>query len=331
MILGLYSTHTMNVIYRLRTPLRAIGGDIALINRVQESQLRAADTVVIHAMGGRVKDVRDAFASIRSYGVRRVLVDYDDAIFEPHPFADVRPEPFQLDGVRAALELCDGVIVTSDYLRSHFAAHTDKPIRVVPNLIDPRDWPNVPPPQDTPPTIVIAGSPSHQYDWDMVVPAMLQIRQQLPDVQIRLLGCPHPDLKQIATQGGGGWLSPTQYKLSLAGGSIGLCPLPETPFNLGKSPIKALEYSLAAGMAVIGSETQYRDVLADQRGYVIPDDRRLGWEIAIGVYLCDPERRMADATRLRAHILDAYNVHNHTDILTMTYLEDIHEHIDNRV
>lgn len=320
-ILGLYVRPTMNAVYRIITPMRAIGGSWAPIDAVSPDQLDAAETVVIHGLGGREPDVRSAIHDLRQrWGVRRILVDYDDALFHPHPVRAVRMRAFQLRGVQAALELCDGVIVTNEYNRAHFAAHTEKPIAVIPNLIWPDDWPADPPPPDPgPPVVVLAGSPSHHLDWDMVVPALAQLRKQVPDVELRLLGYGHLLLKQIATQGGGGWMSGPQHIQSLAGGAIGLCPLPDTPFNRGKSPVKAIEYSLAGGMAVIGSPTQYRDLLSDERGLWVPDDHPFGWAHAIALYLSDPAARAADAARLRTHILATFDARQWADAIQSAY------------
>lgn len=320
-VLGLYTNLTMNAVYRIITPMRAIGGSWANIAAVSEQQLDAAEVVVIHALGGRVRDVRACVRDLRQrWGIKTILVDYDDAVFHPHPVKAVRMKAFQVASVRAALDLADGVIVTNEDCRAHFAAETDTPVAVVPNLIIPEDWPTEAPAQDPgPPVIVLAGSPSHAQDWDVVVPALASIRKQIPDVQLRLLGFGHPLLKQIATQGGGGWMTGPQYQAALTGGAIGLCPLPDTPFNRGKSPVKALEYSLSAGMAVIGSPTQYGDLLSEERGLVVPDGPGWGWHVALGIYLSDPSRRRADAARLRAHILTAFDARNHRARLTSVY------------
>lgn len=319
-VLGLYSSFNMNAVYRLITPLRAIGGSWAPIDQVSCEQLDVAETVVIHGLGGRKRDVTAVFRSLRhQWKVKQIIIDYDDALFHPHPYLPVRMKPYQLTGVRNALKRADGVVVTNDYNREHFAQYTDAPISVVPNLIWPADWPTIPPPQESPPVIVLAGSPSHHYDWNLVVPALLQVRQQLPDVQLRLLGYGHPALKQIATQGGGSWMSGPEYIQALAGGAIGLCPLPDTAFNRGKSPVKALEYSLAAGMAVIASPCQYADLLADGRGRITKETTRLGWEMAIGLYLSDPALRLSEATALRAYILATRDARLHTTHLTIVY------------
>lgn len=320
-VLGLYTNPTMNALYRIITPMRAIGGSWANIAAVSEAQLDAAETVVIHALGGRVGDVRACIRDLRRrWGVKTILVDYDDAVFHPHPVKAVRMRAFQVASVREATRLADGVIVTNEYNRAHFAQHTDRPIGVVPNLIIPEDWPEVAPPADPgPPVVVLAGSPSHHLDWDTIVPALAQMRKQIPDVPLRLLGYGHPLLRQIATQGGGGWMSPPVYQQALAGGAIGLCPLPDTPFNRGKSPVKALEYSLAAGMAVIGSPTQYADLLGTERGTVVADGSPFGWQLALGTLLANPDARREQAARLRSHILRAFDARSHRDALTSVY------------
>jgi glycosyltransferase involved in cell wall biosynthesis len=324
-VLGLYVLPNANAVYRIITPMRAIGGSWASISAVSREQLDAAQTVVIHGIGGRRFDVVQAFKSLRSYGVKRILVDYDDAIFHPHPVKEVRITRTALAGVQEALRQADGVVVTNDYLREHFEARTAAPVSVVPNLILPEDWPaQAPPSDDGPPVIVLAGSPSHRRDWDLVLPALLQMRQQIPDVQLRLLGYGHPHLKQIATQGGGGWSSPPEYHRALVGGSIGLCPLLDTPFNHGKSPVKAFEYSLAAGMAVIGSTTQYSSLLGEGRGVTIDDGSHWGWHIAIGQLLADPAARRGVAQNLRDHILSVYDARAWADRIKTAYsVEDL--------
>lgn len=320
-VLGLFAAPTMNAVYRIITPMRAIGGSWAQLDQVHREQLEAAETVVIYLLGGRLRDIRACIRDLRQrWGVKTILLDYDDALFHPHPIRAVRMKQRIVESVRVALSLADGIVVTNEYNRAHFAQHTDRPIAVVPNLIMPEDWPSTPPPPAAgAPVIVLAGSPSHAQDWDLVVPALAQLRKQLPDVQLRLLGYGHPLLKQIATQGGGGWMSGPAYQAALAGGWIGLCPLPDTPFNRGKSPVKALEYSLSAGMAVIGSPTQYADLLDAGRGQVVPETLAWGWQYALATYLSSPATRQAHAAALRAHILATCDARAHRDHLHQVY------------
>jgi hypothetical protein len=95
----------------------------------------------------------------------------------------------------------------------------------------------------------------------------------------------------------------------------------DTPFNRGKSPIKAIEYNLAAGMAVVGSPTQYEPLLQDERGMIARST--VGWLAAIASYLTQPAVRQADADRLRSHILDQFNAHTWADRIRAAYAMEV--------
>ena len=318
-VLGLALQENAQWHYRIATPLSVVPGARWMrLGDCHTSDLRGVATVVIHGLGGLAREVRAILGRLRAAGVRRILVDYDDALFEPHPFRPVRANPRALPGVRVALREADGVLVTTEALRAHFAPHTRLPIAVVPNLIDPRDWPDVPPPPDHAPVVVIAGSPSHTLDWEVVVPALLWLRQTAPDVQIRLMGYGHPAIRQIATQAVQ-WGGYDAYMQALRGGAIGLCPLPDTPFNRGKTPVKAIEYSLGAGMAVIGSPLLYGPLLAGGRGRVVPDGDTAGWAKCLAYYLANPDARQREAAALRSHILATYDVRRWAADLSTIY------------
>lgn len=320
-VLGLATHHSATFFYRLVQPLRVLpSATWATYDTVTAEQLAAADTVVLSCLGGRPDDVRAAVQSLRErWGITRVLADYDDAPFVDHPVIEVRPPPDSRDGWQAALDVVDGVVVTGPALAAHIQPHTPAPIQVVPNLIHPADWPAPPPPPaDAPPVVVLAGSPSHRYDWELALPALRWLRQQQPDVGLRVLGCPHPEIRDLATDYRGWTTDLAEYTAALQGGTIGLCPLPATAFNACKSPIKAYEYALS-GMAVIGSPTQYGPVLAGQRGFVVPDGDTLGWAKCLLAYLATPERRAADAARLRAHVLATLDAQRHAASLAAIY------------
>lgn len=321
-VLGLYANPgASQAAYRIQTPLSVVPGvRWGAIDQVDTADLAGVTTVVLHGIGGPAEDVRAVFDRIRQAGVRRVLVDYDDALYHTHPFTPARIQDAAWPGIHAALTLADGLIVTTEALRDHFRPHTRLPIAVVPNLIDPARWPTPPAPA-SPPVVVIAGSPSHHYDWETVIPALLWLRQAAPDVQIRLMGYGHPVIRQIATQGVS-WCPPDAYRVALAGGAIGLCPLPDTPFNRGKTPVKAIEYSLAAGMAVIGSPLLYGPLLAGGRGRVVPDGDTAGWARCLAFYLAYPDVRHREAAALRSHILTTCDVHAHAAALAAIYTGD---------
>lgn len=324
-VLGLYTLRDAGTFYRLVTPLRMLpSASWACIHSpepdgVTAEQLEAAETVVIHRFGGRPEDVQAVVQDLRErWGVKRIVLDYDDAMFMRQPVKEVQPRRLPLKGLKWALRNCDGVIVQNERLARYYRSYTDAPFEVVPNLIEPSDWPEVPPAQEQPPVVVLAGSASHGYDWQHIITAMRWLRSSVEGVQIRVLGCPHPEIKQLATDFRP-WVDFDAYAQQLAGATIGLCPLPRTRFNEHKSPIKAYEYALAAGAAVIGSPTQYAEVLCDGRGLVVPDDDALGWVKCLAHYLLNPDARNAAAVALRSWVLTERNVRRWAGELTRIY------------
>lgn len=303
--------------YRIIVPMRAIGGTWATMATITEEQLEACHTVVVSRLSGTRADVGAFINHLRRLG-KRVLVDYDDAMFMRHPVTEVRM-PLELRrSIKLALEVADGVIVTGERLKTYFYRYTKKPISVVPNYIIPSDWPE-PAAWSNPPVIVMAGSPSHKRDWDLAVPGVAFIRRSAPDVQLRLLGCEHDLLKQIATQGGEWYSDVGEYRQALSGGMIGLCPLPDTPFNHCKTPVKVIEYAMS-GMAVVASPTQYKQLLSG-RGIIVADDDPRGWAIAIAYYLANPQVARDDSKNLRDYISQRFDVSRYSRELGRVYQE----------
>lgn len=317
-VLGVATHHSATFLYRIVQPLRLLpSASWATWASVTAEQLQAADTIVISCLGGKALDVARTIADLRTrWGIRRILVDYDDALFHDHPVVEVRPPRRMRTGWRLALSAADGIIVTGVDLAAHLAMHTDTPIAIVPNLVWPDDWP-APQPTDGPPVVVLAGSPSHRLDWDQAITALRWLRKARPEVQLRVLGCPHPEVMDLATDYRPWTTDLADYQRGLAGGAIGLCPLPWTPFNSCKSPIKAYEYALS-GMAVIGSPTQY-GALLEGRGLIVADDDPAGWVFALATYLDAPHWRQAAAARLREHVLATVDARAHAASLAAIY------------
>lgn len=303
-VLGIAARFDAAGYYRIVVPMRAIGGTWATMDTITEEQLEGCRTVVVSRLSGARADVGAFINHLRRLG-KRVLVDYDDAMFMRHPVTEVRMSLGLRQSIKLALQVADGVIVTGTRLKEYFRRYTKLPISVVPNYIVPSDWPE-PAVWSSPPVIVMAGSPSHKRDWDLAVSGVAFIRRSAPDVHLRLLGCDHDLLRQIATQGGEWYSDVGEYRQALSGGMIGLCPLPDTPFNHCKTPVKVIEYAMS-GMAVVASPTQYEQLLSG-RGIIVADDDPRGWAIAIAYYLANPQAARDDAKNLRDYISKQFDV-----------------------
>jgi glycosyltransferase involved in cell wall biosynthesis len=320
-ILGLSIKADANYYYRTITPLRAVtGATWATYESVTPEQLHCAETVIVNRMAGPVAAMQAMFRSLRQqWGIRRILVDYDDTWLEPHAVKSVRATAAAVAGVRFVLAHCDGVIVPNRDAQAHYGEHTDAPVAMVPNLLWPNDWQAPAVRLGQPPIIVIAGSPSHRHDWDLVVPALIALRQQRPDVGLRVLGCPHPTLMALRTEGREWTHDLAEYADLLSGATIALCPLQDTLFNRCKGNAKPAEYNLASGAAVIGSRVQYGEILATERGIVIDEGDPWAWARAIDLYLRNEARRYGDACALRDYICTDLHAAYWRDQLTRIY------------
>jgi glycosyltransferase involved in cell wall biosynthesis len=189
-------------------------------------------------------------------------------------------------------------------------------VRVVPNYIRVEDWPDPPSPADEPPTIVIAGSFTHHDDWKPVASALAWARKR-HGARVRVCGY-LPDYLQPVCDDYRPWVDLAAYPAMLAGGAIGLCPLPDNGFNRCKSPIKAYEYALA-GMAVIASPCQYGPLLRESGlgAYVVRDGG--DWRAPLDALLSDAVTRHQAATTLRTHVRTTYDVRRHAATIRAAY------------
>jgi glycosyltransferase involved in cell wall biosynthesis len=319
-ILGLYAVKDAGAYYRVQVPLSHVpGATWAHLEDVTAEQLDAAETVIWYRAGGRVRDIRAAFRDLRKvYGVKRIIVDYDDSMFIAHEVREVRAHKGGLRGLSLALELCDGVIVQSEPLVEHFRGHTRAPIAVSQNLIRPEDWPEPRErPAAQPPVIVLAGSASHLFDWQQVVPALENIREN-SDVELRVIGCPHPRLRELATDFRYWFDDISDYAASLYDADVGLCPLLDTAFNRHKSAVKAYEYALA-GCAVVGSPLLYGELL-NGRGAIV-SEHPTSWLIGIGMLLANRDLRREAAAELRKYVIEHLDARQHAARLTSIYTQ----------
>jgi glycosyltransferase involved in cell wall biosynthesis len=102
------------------------------------------------------------------------------------------------------------------------------------------------------------------------------------------------------------WLPVDVYPRAYRGIDILCCPLADTDFNRGKSPIKAFE-GAAAGCAVVASPTVYRRVLHDGgNGYIVRDAE--AWAGILAALLDYPELRQRVAVNWQRRVQQRHNL-----------------------
>jgi glycosyltransferase involved in cell wall biosynthesis len=177
------------------------------------------------------------------------------------------------------------------------------------NGLDERIWTApMTPSQDQPVRILCMGTTTHERDFAMIQPALSRLKAEYDDrVVIDIIGMTGrsdlpPGLNRIGPPtnamrsypGFVNWLTSAEPQWH-----IGLAPLLDTPFNLCKSPIKAMDYA-ALGLVVLASDTPvYRGSIADgPAGQLVPNSPA-AWYAALSWLLRNPDARRTIANRSR--------------------------------
>jgi GT2 family glycosyltransferase/glycosyltransferase involved in cell wall biosynthesis len=255
----------------------------------------------------------------------KLLFDLDDDLLNvptSHPESEKLRPLAQI--VRRMLTVADVVWVSTVELAKSLA--TIRPDAVVmENRLDERIWIRGPAPRpfrDDPVRILCMGTTTHARDFAMIEPALVRLKGEYGDrIVIDVLGMTSQsdlpaELNRIgptihATRSYPGfvdWLTSMQPRWH-----IGLAPLLDTPFNRGKSPIKAMEYA-ALGLVVLASDTPvYRGSIADgPAGQLVASDRSV-WHAALDWLIRDQDLRQASAIKAYQAFLTQATLANQAD------------------
>ena len=321
-ILGVYMDDSASSYYRVHLPMKLLyehGFPVGWghIDNLADAALDHYDMVLISRTGaGDPERVRAAIESIKAQG-KVVALDYDDDVLNvplhnPGRLASI-------DGAVAAMETANGLVVTNTALAASLRPF-NRNIAVVPNYIDPRNWPQRPLQIRTKPVVGLVGSASHVEDWKLAAEPMRRIMAR-HDVDFLVAGFVPDYLRDLVTMPYA-WMPLTHYPYVVNQIDIGLCPLVDDHFNRCKSPIKAFEYGLA-GAAVIASPTQYDSVV---RGKGTIARTALEWELGIEKYIVDANKRRLAARGLNEYVEKRWNIGRYVAPIAQTY-HQLYRHI----
>jgi glycosyltransferase involved in cell wall biosynthesis len=180
-----------------------------------------------------------------------IIFDIDDATWHPlekrhHWFTRWRTQR-RLSG---SLRLSRLALAANEFIAARL--RQDQPcVEILPMALKCADWPPITLPSERSSPVVIgwAGAPGNHIHLRSIDAALSAVKQAHPDSVIRIFSGVRPEMTAPID------FVPFDLEKQpevLRGFSIGLLPLPDTPFNHGKSPIKALQY-MAAGIPCVAS------------------------------------------------------------------------------
>ena len=242
-----------------------------------------------------------------------LVYDLDDDLLNiPRTHPDAKTLRPHSRIARRLVDIADVVWVSTDAFAERLS--TIRPDAVVlENRLDERIW-QAPagPSLDKPVRILCMGTTTHDHDLALILPALRRLKEEYGDrIEIDIIGMSSrgdlpAGLNRIGPPPGAmrsypgfvHWLTSAQ-----PGWHIGLAPLLATPFNLCKSPIKAMDYA-AMGLVVLASDVPvYRGSIADgPAGQLVPNTVA-AWYAALNRLLRDPDQRHAIAARVRQAFL----------------------------
>jgi glycosyltransferase involved in cell wall biosynthesis len=224
-----------------------------------------------------------------------VIFDIDDATWHPlekkHHFLTRWRTNHRL---AACLKLSKLAVPANEYLAAHLRRHTA--VEVLPMTLPAREW-NAAKPVNGPAVIGWAGAPGNHFQLRSIEKALQEVKAAMPEVVIRIFSGVRPELDvEIDFVP---FDAPRQIEV-LHSFTIGLLPLPDTPFNHGKSPIKALQY-MAAGIPCVASALSGTVEMLGEHGSGLYAAELSSWTKHLLALAGDPAlcRRMGMAGRER--------------------------------
>ena len=292
------------------------------------ASIEHANLVVLHRLAWRAEDQWKALAwrQLLHNNDKALVYEVDDDILTPAIIERIHKTNLsdkvftddQIDLERRqhlfAIQLCDGVICSTERLAEICRQYTDRPVIVVPNAIDLgrfRAQVALEPPADpgAPPTVAWIGGNRPDRDAEDLALAWGRIARGYPDVRFRVGGYPLPVLCDAVPDGRLDyidWRPIAEYPRTFANVTIGCAPLNDEPFNEAKSTIKAYEYA-AAGSAVCVSPVGYGSLVRHgETGMVCRDAD--DWTAAIGFLLDHPELRHRMAENLLKEVREKHSL-----------------------
>jgi glycosyltransferase involved in cell wall biosynthesis len=234
-----------------------------------------------------------------------LIYDLDDDLLtlpaQPHP---------KTQAVRRMLGAADAVWVSSQGLAARLS--TIRPdLTIIEDKLDERIWtapPPLPPYWDDPIRILYLRAASPDDDFSMILPVLTRLKAEYGDrISIDVLAMVRPrDLPRgingVGPSANGSrsypgfvdWITRARPVWH-----IGIAPLPDTPANQSRSPIKALTYA-AMGLVVVASDVPtYRGSIADgPAGELVPNDP-VAWHAALDWLIRDQDLRRRLAVQAR--------------------------------
>jgi hypothetical protein len=171
---------------------------------------------------------------------------------------DVKVQRASVEGHLRIVKSADGVICSTEYLAKQYRRF-NRNVWVCPNQVEPDEWPEPPTRAEGDKMFRIGwfASPSHDKDFQLIRKALVWAARQ-KNVRVIIMGIEvqDSDLPHVQIPFHDDW---GVYRLALGQLDVGLAPILQTPWSLGRSDLKALDYAMGNACPVLQDEAPYED------------------------------------------------------------------------
>jgi glycosyltransferase involved in cell wall biosynthesis len=260
-----------------------------------------------------------AWAELILIGNKKYILDFDDAIFhnyDLHKYAIVRKLFGQkLDKLMARASI---VTVGNTYLKNRALSAGAKRVIILPTVITMSRYEQAVAAKKTGTfRIVWIGTPSTVKYLSLIAPALIALARKR-DFIFRVIGVSGVEIPGVVVECLP-WTERTEVN-SIAECDIGIMPLPNAPWELGKCAYKLIQY-MACGLPTvsspIGANTDV--VIEGETGLFAKNDRQ--WIDALDRLLSDAALRMTLGANGRARVINHYTVEMQAEQMADLILE----------
>lgn len=243
-----------------------------------------------------------------------VIFDFDDAIWIPAVSEGNRRFSFlkNVKKVPEVIALAHTVVAGNDHL-ADYARTLNSNVHMVPTCVDTERYRPVPRRSGEPVVIGWSGSASTVAHLRLIIPVLRRLREKYGErIRFKIVGDPGFAVEDLGIRGEA-WSVDTEVQ-SLQAMDVGLMPLPDDAWALGKCGFKALTYMAVGVPALISPVGVNVKIVQDGRnGFTPANDEE--WVARISELIEDAElrRRIGDAGRKTVE--EGYSLHRWSDTI----------------
>jgi glycosyltransferase involved in cell wall biosynthesis len=245
---------------------------------------------------------------------RKLVFDFDDAVFLPYTSPTYGRWATWLKcawKTKTILRLSRHVIAGNSYLAEYAGRHNEK-VSLIPTVVDLTQYSFATRIADRVPIIGWIGSPTTTPYFKLLIPVLERLAAE-EKFELRIVGANEPFHFSSAPTENKFWRLETEIS-DFQELDIGLYPVPESSWSLGKCGFKAIQY-MASGVACIASPVGVNRRIIDNNVNGMLATTPEEWYEKLKLLIRDPALRQRLAIKAREKVESSYSLGTYAPML----------------